>query len=87
MIIQLYMYNLLIFYFQENCSESTPVIPNGNIVHRTYFPASITYGCDPNYISHGSNQTINCTVGWDWSPLDYRCSIGKQHILNYFYTV
>lgn len=59
----------------KNCSESTPVIPNGNIVHRTYFPASITYGCDPNYISHGSNQTINCTVGWDWSPLDYRCSI------------
>lgn len=71
------MYNLLTLNFQENCSETTPVIPNGIIVQRRYSPASITYGCDPNYISHGSKQTINCTVGWGWSPLDYRYSISK----------
>lgn len=71
------MYNLLTLNFQENCSETTPVIPNGIIVQRRYSPASITYGCDPNYISHGSKQTINCTVGWGWSPLDYRCSISQ----------
>ncbi|XP_052709242.1 soluble scavenger receptor cysteine-rich domain-containing protein SSC5D-like isoform X2 [Crassostrea angulata] len=65
----------------KNCSETTPVIPNGHIVQRTYSPASITYGCDPNYISHGSKQTINCTEGWGWSPLDYRCSISYTRLV------
>ncbi|XP_052709244.1 T-cell differentiation antigen CD6-like [Crassostrea angulata] len=60
---------------ETDCSESAPEIhvPNGNIVQRTYSPASITYGCNKDFIGYGTTQTIYCSIGGKWSPLDYRC--------------
>lgn len=64
----------------KDCSESAPEIhvPNGNIVQRTYSPASITYGCIKDFIGYGTIQTINCSNGGKWSLLDYQCEHSKQ---------
>uniref|UniRef100_A0A8W8JGY0 Sushi domain-containing protein n=1 Tax=Magallana gigas TaxID=29159 RepID=A0A8W8JGY0_MAGGI len=56
-----------------DCSELAPEIINGQIVHRTYSPASTTYDCKPGYIVNGSITTTNCSSGGKWSSLDYRC--------------
>uniref|UniRef100_A0A8W8JE55 SRCR domain-containing protein n=1 Tax=Magallana gigas TaxID=29159 RepID=A0A8W8JE55_MAGGI len=60
-------------YIETDCSESEIHVPNGNIVQRTYSPASITYGCIKDFIGYGTIQTINCSNGGKWSVLDYQC--------------